>query len=293
MSIKIFTDFRKNDIDENQHSFTNDLNDIKGCDFVFLDFRIKSKQTKIQLVTEDNIPEVKKMRDISIQNNKKFIYLCTGDKPPKILPNDPNSIIFKTSIDKKTKPNNEYAFGVRIDDKFEGIYLNNPELSIGFVGHKDNGRQKYIDYFSKSSIKTDFIIRDQWFNKSAAKEVNKMESEFFKNISDNLFTFCYRGGGNFSVRFYEVIMMGRIPLVIDTDCMFPYEDEIDYSKVGLFVQESELNNLNLEEVIKEWYDKNKDNLLDIQKNNRKIYEKYFHKQFWSVFFKYCKKLTAQ
>jgi hypothetical protein len=288
MSVKIFTDFRKSDIDKNQYIFCEN---IEECDFVFLDFRIRTKQTKIYLVTENNIPEVKKMRDLAIKHNKKFVYLCGGDRPPKILPNDLNSIIFKTSIDKKNKPNNEYAFGVCVNDKFLNEYLINPNLSIGFIGHTGHGRQKYIDYLTKSNIKTDFIIRDQYFGTIKCTPLKTMENEFFQNISNNLFTFCYRGGGNFSVRFYEVIMMGRIPLVIDTDCMFPYEDEIDYSKVGLFIKESELNeNFNLEERMNNWYETNKDNLLDIQKNNRMIYEKYFYKQYWSMFFKYCKKI---
>ena len=46
-------------------------------------------------------------------------------------------------------------------------------------------------------------------------------------INGNLFTLCYRGRGNFSVRFYETLMRGRIPIQINSSSIFPYEDEID------------------------------------------------------------------
>ena len=97
-----------------------------------------------------------------------------------------------------------------------------------------------------------------------------------------MFIFCYRGRGNFSIRFYETLMMGRIPIVINTDNIYPYMDKINYSDVGLFIEESDLNrNMDLEKRILDYYHSNKDRFLEIQKKNRAIYVKYFSKEHFS------------
>lgn len=108
-------------------------------------------------------------------------------------------------------------------------------------------------------------------------------------MSNNLFTFCYRGRGNFSVRFYETIMRGRIPIVITTDNVFPYEDKIDYSRIGLFIEEESLRKkMNLESLILDYYHQKSDQeLIEIQKYNRYIYETYFRKDiFYEKLFEY-------
>ena len=43
-----------------------------------------------------------------------------------------------------------------------------------------------------------------------------------KNLRDNCFNVCMRGAGNFSYRLYETMMMGRIPIIINSDQVFPF-----------------------------------------------------------------------
>jgi hypothetical protein len=76
-------------------------------------------------------------------------------------------------------------------------------------------------------IDTNFILR----NKYRAGVTSESQREcatraFFDNIFNNPYTFCLRGAGNFSVRFYETIVMGRIPLLIDIDIRLPIEGVI-------------------------------------------------------------------
>ena len=89
-------------------------------------------------------------------------------------------------------------------------------------------------------------------------------------MESNIFIFCYRGVGNFSYRFFEILMMGRIPIIVDTDCVYPFSENYGLENIGLIIKNEE----NLVDEIKEYYDKNKGNLLKIQKNNRKIWEEY-------------------
>ena len=239
--------------------------------FVFLNHKILSKQEKISLITLDNIQNA---YELAKNENKRLVHLCTGDFSPVILPNDKQIIVLNTSILwTSQKPINQYIIPPPdINDNFSHL-LENPELSIGFVGQKNNSQEKICQYFSNSGLKTNFVLLDSYiFN----LQVNQ-KKEFENNINENLFTLCYRGRGNYSVRFYETLMRGRIPIQINSSSIFPYEDEIDYSEIGIFIEEEELGKVDLKKLVKDYYySKSVDELLQIQKNNRRIYEEYFH-----------------
>ncbi|WP_179005956.1 hypothetical protein [Winogradskyella forsetii] len=140
---------------------------------------------------------------------------------------------------------------------------------IGFVGHADGGflklikeyvaylkvnvfgrfiKQQHIDYqsFYPSSIKraqilnklnnnenlhSNFIFRSQ-YRAGIQTESDKAQStiEFFENMEKSGYIFCLRGVGNFSVRLYETLAMGRIPVLINTDCRLPMDWKIDWLK---------------------------------------------------------------
>lgn len=143
-----------------------------------------------------------------------------------------------------------------------------PPYSIGFVGHASGGLNKWVKeflIFSRREIKrwlnqntdyqafypsgvrrflflnqlkkmsqlhTNYILRDQ-YRAGVGKRIalkQETEKEFHNNIQSNLFTFCMRGGGNFSIRFYETLAHGRIPFYLDTDTQLPLENQIDWDR---------------------------------------------------------------
>jgi hypothetical protein len=73
------------------------------------------------------------------------------------------------------------------------------------------------------------------------------------------------------------MMMGRIPILIKTDSVFPFEEKYNLNDVGIVIEESDLTKqkVNLIELVENYYEKNKLHLLDIQQNNRNIWEKYY------------------
>ena len=62
-------------------------------------------------------------------------------------------------------------------------------------------------------------------------------------MNANAYTFCIRGVGNFSVRFYETLAMGRIPVLIDTDCKLPLEEEINWQEHACIIKEKDIKQL--------------------------------------------------
>ena len=81
-------------------------------------------------------------------------------------------------------------------------------------------------------IDTDFTTRAYWGRGKRARNRighDQIRAEFIENMRRNLYLLSVRGRGNFSLRFFEILSAGRIPVQIDTDSPLPLEDEIDYS----------------------------------------------------------------
>lgn len=216
------------------------------------------------------------MVKLATQYDKKL--LCFhNDDDDKTYNLDKNVILYRTSFYKSKQLENEKAMTVFVVDHFKNNYLS--DLSVSFCGTIFNKgiREKVLNKLTNSDIKTDFILRTENGNDwNTGQNVNERKKQFFENIENNLMVFCNRGYGNFSYRFYETLMMGRIPLLIDSDCVFPFEDEININDIALVIDEKDINNEQyLIDKIKDFYEKNKDDIIDIQKNCRKIWEKYY------------------
>ncbi|SCX92726.1 Exostosin family protein [Nonlabens sp. Hel1_33_55] len=125
---------------------------------------------------------------------------------------------------------------------------------------------------SSKNFKTNFIYRKKYRGGDISKEERlRGTQEFFANLTGSAYTFCMRGAGNFSVRFYESLACGRIPILIDTDVALPLENIIDWKKSICRIDPKK----NIEEQILKFHKKlNPSSFLALQKSNRKLYKDY-------------------
>ncbi len=231
------------------------------ADFIVLPRKYNNSEVEIQ----------NKYLDTARKNNKKLLLFQIDDSEESFL-DIPNTILYKTSILKSKKSRNIRSMPAFVDDIFDGTIMPQPILSIGYCGHTEHGREKYIKALINSDIKTDFILREGfWAPELKDKVVAK--SEFDRNIRRNLFTFCHRGAGNFSYRFYETLMHGRIPLLIDTDCELPFHEYWKTNYLGPLT--TRLEPKDLSGLISKYYDKASAYLHNIQIDNRILWEHYF------------------
>lgn len=91
-------------------------------------------------------------------------------------------------------------------------------------------------------IETRFIIRTAFFHQEK-QDPKRMRQEYLDNMQNADFVLCPKGDGNYSIRFFEVLSLGRIPILIDTDMALPLEKELDYSKFILRIPHTELHTL--------------------------------------------------
>jgi hypothetical protein len=199
---------------------------------------------------------------------KVLIFLISDTCLSFNIPN--NVLLFRTSIQKSLHTKNEFI----LPYIWEGIEENYDTLTktekpfVGFCGLNNMHRYELLnELYNNSYIQTNFIIRDQFWGGNP--HFPPLIKEFQENIINNHFTVCNRGAGNFSMRFYQVLSIGRIPILIDTDMIFPFEKEIPWDNIII-------RGKNSSEVIHKlfdfWYKKD---IISIQNQCKYIYDTYF------------------
>ena len=145
---------------------------------------------------------------------------------------------------------------------------------VGFCGVPNSDERKALLLLLRESrnVRDDFILREKFHGHVVQQEGEEkgalQREEFRRNMALNQFNVCCRGVGNYSIRLYETLQAGRIPVLINSDMVFPFEDRIDWQ--DLVVQghtpEEVLDNL------RRW-NRERD-LVTQQRHSREIWQRY-------------------
>ena len=232
-------------------------------------------------IVDDKDPYLITLTKLAKTYGKPLLAFNIDDCPEKFnLPEE--CTVYRTNLTTYDKLKNEEPMVPIIDDMFRYNYIRSPKLSIGFCGHDLCGRRRYLNCLSNSGLETNFIVNKITYFDSKFKLIQGSNIDYRKkfkdNLEENLFIFCYRGYGNYSYRLYEILMMGRIPILVDTDCVIPYlQDALKEGLQMVIVDERDFNkdNLILERSIRNFYIKHREQLFEIQQRNRRVYEKMY------------------
>ena len=132
-------------------------------------------------------------------------------------------------------------------------------------------RKKTIDVIKREKrVKFNFIKREKWL---WIYEKDVLRTEYIDNLINSDFPLVIRWFWNFSFRLSEVMSLWKIPLFIDTDCKLPFENEINYKDLFIWVPYKDVENFY--DYINKYLNKNKNKLEQNWKQIRKIYEDYY------------------
>ncbi len=134
-------------------------------------------------------------------------------------------------------------------------------------------RASVLNTLQKSeAVNTNFIFRKKYrAGITTDKDTHSTTLEFYDNLRDSDYVICVRGAGNFSVRFYEALAMGRIPVFINTDCSLPFNDQIDWRKHIVWVEYKERNNV--AKKVKDFHTVlSTEDFIDLQLTNRNLWK---------------------
>lgn len=106
-------------------------------------------------------------------------------------------------------------------------------------------------------LNTVFILRRSYSAQKGRDGENSIsgeaaEKEYIESILHSDFVLAPRGNANASIRFFEALSLGRIPVLIDTDCILPFADKIKYEDFVVVVPYTDIKNA--EKRIRVFYD---------------------------------------
>lgn len=121
-------------------------------------------------------------------------------------------------------------------------------------------------------VKTNFIYRNH-YRAGAQTEDERTQTtlEYYTNIAQSDYVLCVRGAGNFSVRFYETLMMGKIPIFVNTDCLLPFEDSINWKQHVVWIEWKDRKEI--AQIVNDFHTAiSQEAFLQLQLNNRKLWK---------------------
>lgn len=124
-------------------------------------------------------------------------------------------------------------------------------------------------------VETKFILRPTYSGHldMISLDPSTARREFMENIRSTDYTLCIRGSTNYSIRFFETLSLGRMPLYVDTDGVLPLESIINYEDIIVDLKQSELSNIG--EIMAKFHQKMTSlEFIQRQKKAREVFEKY-------------------
>lgn len=202
------------------------------------------------------------------QKPEKHIFFVGSDetRPIKTLE---NSIVFAFSVNKSSKNKCLYYQPiVEVPKLISSIAL--AHYDVSFQGYFCNDIRKKAAN-SVSGLKNVVINKRYWLEKFMGRETKEIERNYVGLIQMSKFVLCPRGFGMSSVRFFETMASGRIPVLISDETKLPIEHKINYDEFVLRVKESEIDSI--PQKIYEF--KEKRNLIKASIAARQTWEKWF------------------
>ena len=133
---------------------------------------------------------------------------------------------------------------------------------------------------NSNKINTNFRLKSNFaFGPSGLNTGNTNESnaDFRKNFVDNIldsdYTLCVRGIGNNSIRFFETLCCGRIPVFVNTDSCLPFDSVINWKNLCVWVEEKDIDRVG--DIVAEFHSRiSNDEFIELQKKLRETWEEY-------------------
>jgi glycosyltransferase involved in cell wall biosynthesis len=199
---------------------------IENCDYIICG--------KLEPIAPDEKNHINEVLRSYNQSKKVIVFLVSDYEYELEIPN--NVTLYRTSLRKKIIKSNErllaYPWMHFPPEEFKELDLISKPI-VGFCGTFNcdliSLRKETCSKFENNNFfQTNFLFREKfWGGKPHDPEV----IEEYKNVALNShFIICNRGCGNYAVRFYETLYLGRIPILVQDDMLLPFEDLIDWDK---------------------------------------------------------------
>lgn len=93
-------------------------------------------------------------------------------------------------------------------------------------------------------LQTDFVLRDSYHHQGEHVEsAEDRRQQYLDGMRTNAYSLCIRGAGNYSIRLYETMAAGRIPIILNTGLVLPLDGVLPWREVGVWVEAEDLGQI--------------------------------------------------
>lgn len=127
----------------------------------------------------------------------------------------------------------------------------------------------------------------RWKNAVQGVDVERASQlEYLDNTLGSDYVLSSRGFGNFSYRFYETLACGRIPVLVDTECVLPFDFAIDWDAYCVRVPERDVRRIG--ERVAEFHERlSPSEFTDLQMACRRLWEEWLSPEgFFAHFYRH-------
>lgn len=129
---------------------------------------------------------------------------------------------------------------------------------------------------NSTDIVTNFKIRDSYSGNTRTAEADPriLQKEMVDLLLDSDYGLDMRGDANASMRLFEILSLGRIPILVDTERNLPFRDVIEYKSFCLIIDYTDLARIS-ERVAEFHQHLSPEAFIAMQKKAREAYVQYF------------------
>ncbi len=241
-------------------------------DYAPVDFAQHGVAADVQPLIQQRFRE---LDSLALQHRKKIITVYVRDNA-RPLPVD-NAIVFRTSLTASGRQRHEFAFPANGrplltgPEEFPQFVPWQAGPTVGFRGQalpdqlpwSEACRNEINLLAQRFGLKKLFnihynfgylhrrnalhflrraprVVLDDSITGAADIFEERSRIAYAENLLRNAYALCVSGHGNYSFRLYEAMAAGRIPLFVNTDCVLPLEELIDYKRLFVWVESDAL-----------------------------------------------------
>lgn len=138
-------------------------------------------------------------------------------------------------------------------------------------------RMQAVALIEKSVLIDARVIKRQSYSghtDTASKHPEELRKEFVNNLLASDYGLDIRGDSNASTRLFEMLSLGCVPIIVDTERNFPFDDVLDYKQFSFTVDFREIHRL--PELIAQFHAGLSDEQFGVmQRKAREAYVQYF------------------
>jgi len=144
---------------------------------------------------------------------------------------------FRTSIDPLHRDPGSIPLAYHCEDLAEYLDFDSGTLRyhvsfIGYLGHRKQRAPLIASFPTEPHLTCHIEVNDSFYGHLTPDERQARRTHYLETCSHSLCILCPTGEGSNSIRFFEALSLGRLPVLI-SDTPLPFEDTIPYHRFVL------------------------------------------------------------